>query len=191
MFRAGPKGHGVPAPFCLAFSTCRPCFVPPAERLQTLRPYRCCLQALLLPMLLKWVRQERILVSAVASSALEMAGFAVAPFLGRWSVYAAIVVGAPGSMAFPVISALKSVHAGAQEQGKVQVLCPLPSAGCLFSTGCAGTLSVPCANCAPTLCAGRMLHSQPPLGRCMLGPVATVLHRYRFPVAWAQGPHWC
>lgn len=97
------------------------------------------MQALLLPMLLKWVRQERILVSAVVSSALEMAAFAVAPFLGPWSVYAAIAIGAPGSMAFPVISALKSVHAGAQEQGKVQVRCPLPLPAFLCSTDCAGT----------------------------------------------------
>eukprot|EP00892_Ulva_mutabilis_P007174 jgi/Ulvmu1/4829/UM020_0115.1 len=77
-------------------------------------------QGLLLPALLKWVRQERILVSAVIASTLEMAGFAIAPVLGPWSVYAAVAIGSPGSMAFPVISALKSVHAGEEEQGRVQ-----------------------------------------------------------------------
>ena len=87
------------------------------------------MQGLLLPVLLKWIRQERILVSAVVASTLEMAGFAIAPMLGPWAVYAAIIIGAPGSMAFPVISALKSVHAGAQEQGKVQVRPPSLSPG--------------------------------------------------------------
>lgn len=99
-------------------------------------------QGLLLPVLLKWIRQERILMSAVVASTLEMAGFAIAPMLGPWAVYAAIIVGAPGSMAFPVISALKSVHAGAQEQGRVQVRPPSLSRGhrcslCLHSRACA------------------------------------------------------
>lgn len=75
----------------------------------------------MLPLLLKVWPEKWILVSSLIASAFEMIVFVVAPALGTWAVYLALVVGAPGSMSFPVISALKSVHAGPEEQGKVQV----------------------------------------------------------------------
>lgn len=78
-------------------------------------------QALLLPALLKVMPEKWILVASLVASALEMVGFVIAPSLGAWAVYLSMVVGAPSSMSFPVISAVKSVHAGADEQGKVQV----------------------------------------------------------------------
>lgn len=79
------------------------------------------MQGLLLPGLLKVMPEKWILVTALVSSTFEMIGFVLAPALDAWAVYLSVVVGAPGSMAFPIISALKSVHAGADEQGKVQV----------------------------------------------------------------------
>lgn len=81
------------------------------------------MQGLLLPALLKVVPEKWILVGSLIASAFEMVGLVIAPALGAWAVYLSMIVGAPGSMSFPVISALKSVHAGPDEQGKVQVRC--------------------------------------------------------------------
>lgn len=75
----------------------------------------------LLPALLKVVSEKWVLVLALASSTLQLVGFATAPTLGGWAVWVSLVVGAPGCMSMPVISALKSVHSGEDEQGKVQV----------------------------------------------------------------------
>lgn len=79
------------------------------------------LQVMLLPAMLKVVAEKWVLVAALSASTLQLVGFAAAPSMGGWTVYASMVVGAPGSMAMPVISALKSIHSGASEQGKVQV----------------------------------------------------------------------
>ena len=79
------------------------------------------MQGLMLPVLLKVMPEKWILVTALIASTFELLGFVVAPVLGTWAVFLTLLVGAPGSMAFPVISALKSVHAGPEEQGKVQV----------------------------------------------------------------------
>lgn len=91
-------------------------------------------QGLLLPALLKVISQKWVLVLANSAMTLQMISLAVAPSLGPWAVYASMVVGAPGSMAMPVISALKSVHAGEAEQGKVQVCMHLDLLPQLFST---------------------------------------------------------
>lgn len=79
-------------------------------------------------------------MGAVMASTLEMAGFAIAPMLGPWAAYMAVAIGSPGSMAFPVISALKSVHAGEDEQGTVQVRHPLllPSCHCVLCSPVSG-----------------------------------------------------
>jgi hypothetical protein len=79
------------------------------------------MQGLLLPGLLKVMAEKWVLVIALTSQCLQMIGFAAAPSLGAWAVYASFVVGCPSSMAVPVVSALKSINAGEDEQGKVQV----------------------------------------------------------------------
>jgi fucose permease len=81
------------------------------------------MQAFLLPALLKVMPEKWILVSALISSMLQLVGFVLAPEFGAWAVYLSTVIGSPGSMAFPVISAVKSVYAGPEEQGTVQVRC--------------------------------------------------------------------
>lgn len=79
------------------------------------------MQGLLLPALLKVMPEKWVLVVAMSCSVLDMLGLSSAPYMGGWVVYAGLVIGAPSNMALPVISALKSVHAGEDEQGKVQV----------------------------------------------------------------------
>jgi MFS family permease len=66
------------------------------------------------------VSQKTILVIAMCASTVEMSLLAAAPYLSATAAYAAVSVGALGSMAFPVISALKSVNSNESEQGKVQ-----------------------------------------------------------------------
>lgn len=78
------------------------------------------MQLLLLPALLRVVPQKAVLVIAMCASTSETALLAAAPYVSRFTAYAAIAVGAVGSMAFPVISAIKSVNAHESEQGKVQ-----------------------------------------------------------------------
>jgi hypothetical protein len=80
------------------------------------------LQMILLPLLLRVTTQKVIVVVALIGSTLEMATLALAPILGAPAVYLGISIGSLGSMAFPIVSALKSVNVDASEQGKVQVI---------------------------------------------------------------------
>jgi hypothetical protein len=75
---------------------------------------------LLLPLLLRVTTQKAIVVVAPIGSTREMATLGLAPFLGAWAVYLGTSIGCLGSMAFPIVSALKSVNDS--EPGKVQVI---------------------------------------------------------------------
>jgi fucose permease len=77
-------------------------------------------QAVVLPCLLRVLTEKTTLVLALCASTFEMALLATAPAFSSSVVYLAVTIGALGSMAFPIISALKSVNAHEGEQGKVQ-----------------------------------------------------------------------
>lgn len=78
-------------------------------------------QIVVAPLMLRLSSQKAILVVAMVASTIEMGMLAAAPSTGRAVAYTGIAVGTLGSMAFPIVSALKSVNASQEEQGKVQV----------------------------------------------------------------------
>ena len=78
------------------------------------------LQALVLPVLLRYTSEKAILVVAMLASTAQVALFAAAPYLSAAAAYGGVAIGALGTMSFPIVSALKSVNAHEGEQGRVQ-----------------------------------------------------------------------
>ncbi|KAI8462492.1 MAG: major facilitator superfamily domain-containing protein [Monoraphidium minutum] len=75
-------------------------------------------QIVLLPLLVPALGEKRLLVLGLVVSVIEQALLAVAA--AKWQALAAIALGSFAGVSFPAVSAIKSNHCGADEQGLVQ-----------------------------------------------------------------------
>ncbi|KAL4420298.1 hypothetical protein ABPG77_001388 [Micractinium sp. CCAP 211/92] len=75
-------------------------------------------QTLLLRVLLNWLGEQRVLLVALAASAIQQLILAMAG--AKWVAFLGISLGSLGSMSFPTISSIKSNNAQEHEQGSVQ-----------------------------------------------------------------------
>lgn len=78
-------------------------------------------QVAVLPAALRVASEKVVLVAALTCSVVEAALLATAPAAGDWLVYTAISIGSVGSMAFAIVTSIKSAHTAPSEQGAVQV----------------------------------------------------------------------
>lgn len=102
---------------CASHAAAAPPFLP-AAAVSAWAPSRCCLQAALLPLLVRLLGERRLLLLGLVFSAVEQALLATARAKGQ--AYAAIALGSIASVSFPAISALKSMHVAQDQQGLVQ-----------------------------------------------------------------------
>ncbi|EGZ26021.1 hypothetical protein PHYSODRAFT_482737 [Phytophthora sojae] len=78
-------------------------------------------QALLLKPLIGCVREKGVIVIALVANTLGTCGFAATAYYPhKWVVYAVSVSGCISDLSFPAISALKSINASEEEQGRLQ-----------------------------------------------------------------------
>jgi hypothetical protein len=78
-------------------------------------------QVLLLKPLVSCVREKGVIVIALVASTVGSCGFAAAAYYPhKWLVYAMTVPGCISDLSFPAISALKSINASEEEQGRLQ-----------------------------------------------------------------------